>query len=117
MQQSNSPHFDRERAAALVGKHIIIGLTVHDRQDNPVDHIQLHGDIVRVNEAEGVVVQLHPSGVEYQMPAVFAAYEEAPPGDYQFAATGEVVSNPDLMTTWVVYEPEEWGEGAQNDEG
>jgi hypothetical protein len=107
----NDPHFDHERAAALIGKHLIIGLTIHDREDNPVDHVQLHGDIVRVNQAEGVVVRLHPSSVEYAMPAVLAAYEEAPPGDYRFSATGEVVSDPDLMTTWVVYEPEEEGKG------
>jgi hypothetical protein len=106
----NDPHFDSERAASLVGKHLIIGLTVHDREDTPIDQIQLHGDIVRVNQPEGVVVRLHPSGVEYAMPAVLAAYEPAPPGDYQFSASGEVVRDPDLMTTWVVYEPESWEE-------
>lgn len=88
----------------------MIGLEVHDRHDNHVDNVQLHGRIARVNPEEGVVVLLHPSGVEYAMPAVLAAYEDAPPGDYQLQSTGEVVRDPDLLTSWVVYEPPEWGD-------
>ncbi|HVZ38396.1 MAG TPA: hypothetical protein VHI13_03895 [Candidatus Kapabacteria bacterium] len=106
----NNPHFDTERAAAMIGKHIIIGLELHDRQDNHIDNIQLHGHILRVNADEGVVVHLIPSGVEYAMPAVLSAYEPAEPGDYEFQSTGEIVSNPDLMASWVVYEPEDWGD-------
>lgn len=111
-----NPHFDAERAATFVGKHLIIGLEVHNRLDELVDTVQLHGPIVRVTPDEGVVVSLHPSGVEYAMPAILSAYEEAPPGDYHFQASGDVVSNPDLMTTWVVYEPPEWDEEPPSNE-
>lgn len=109
----NTQHFDHERAAAMVGKYLIIGLEIHDQQDNHVDNAQLHGRILRVNADEGVVVALHPSGVEYAMPGVLAAYEQAPPGDYQFKSTGEVIHDPDLMTSWVVYEPPEWDDEHQ----
>lgn len=111
-----STYFDNDRAATMIGKHLIIGLTIHDALDNVVDRVQLHGNIVRVNEKEGVVVQLLPSGVEYAMPAVFSAYEEAPPGDYHFQSTGEVITNPDLMATWVVYEPPEDTEARLSEE-
>jgi len=100
----------------MIGKHLIIGLTIHDMFDNVVDHVQLHGNIVRVSAEEGVVVKLVPSGVEHIMPAVLSAYEEAPPGDYHFQSTSEVVSNPDLLTAWVVYEPPEDTEARLEDE-
>lgn len=105
MNPSNQ-HISPERAATMIGKSVIIGLTIHDRDDNEVDRVQLHGEILRINQEEGVVVKLLPSGVEYNMPAILSAYEEAPPGDYHFQSTGEVITDPDLMTSWVVYEPE-----------
>lgn len=100
-----SPHFDAERADGLIGKHILIGLEIRDRNENHVEDVQFHGNIIRVNATEGVVVLLEPSRVEYCMPAIFAAYEEAPPGSYTLASTQEVIHDPDLLTTWVVYEP------------
>ena len=107
MNASNQ-HINQEQAAAMIGKSVIIGLTIHDRDDNEVDRVQLHGETLRINQEEGVVVKLLPSGVEYNMPAVLGAFEEAPPGDYQFQNSGEIITNPDLMTSWVVYEPETW---------
>lgn len=112
-----STQFNPERAEEMLGKHLLIGLTIHDHLDEVVDRVQLHGDIIRINQEEGVVVRLHPSGVEYAMPAVLSAYEEAPPGDYHLQATGEVVSNPDLMATWIVYEPADDTEERLREEG
>ncbi len=102
-----NPNFNAEQAEAMIGKHLLIGLTIHDHLDEVVGRVQIHGTIVRVNQQEGVVVRLHPSGVEYMMPAILAAYQKAPPGEYHLQDTGEVVTNPDLMATWIVYEPPE----------
>jgi|GEM_PF-3314603 len=110
-------YFDRERADGMIGKHLIIGLTIHDAFDTVVDRVQLHGTIIRVTQDEGVVVRLLPSGVEHAMPAILSAYEAAPPGDYHFQNTGEVVTDPDLMTTWAVYEPPEDTEARMEDGG
>ena len=110
-------HFNPERAEAMIGKHLLIGLTIQDHLDNVLDRVQLHGDIIRINSEEGVVVRLHPSGVEYAMPAILSAYEEAAPGEYHLQSTGEVVVDPDLMATWVVYEPAEDTEARLREEG
>jgi len=33
------------------------------------------------------------------------AYEPAPPGEYRLRSTGEVVVDPDYLTTWTVGSP------------
>jgi hypothetical protein len=87
-----------------VGKTIIVGMSYREYGHEVSRQYQFHGDIVRVNLQEGVVVRL-PSGEERQLPPDARAFKPAPPGEYRFRSTGEVIVNPDLMTTWFVDPP------------
>jgi hypothetical protein len=87
-----------------VGKTIIVGISYRDHAQEVSRQHQFHGEIVRVNLREGVVVRL-ASGEERRLPPDPRTFRPAPPGEYRFRSTGEVIVNPDLMTTWLVDPP------------
>jgi hypothetical protein len=84
-----------------IGKTVIVGVTYLDHVGEVDRQVQYWGVIVRVSQREGIVIRL-PSGEEKSLPPNPRAFEPAPPGEYRFRSTGEVVANPDLMTTWSV---------------
>ena len=87
-------------AAQLLGKHLLVGLT-YLNDDGTVDRQeQLHGDVIRADE-EGLAIRL-PSGGHYWLPPDFRAYKQAAPGEYRLRSTGEVLIDPDYITTWTV---------------
>jgi hypothetical protein len=94
---------DDARARQMIGKHVIIGLTYRDHTGAVEEQVQLHGDIVAIDDV--VTVRLSGSGEAFTLPADLDAFTPAPPGEYRFRATGEVVVNPDLMTTWTIHRP------------
>jgi hypothetical protein len=63
---------------------------------------QFCGRVLKV--ADGVVVVERPDapGDPAMLPADYAAYDEAAPGRYVLATTGETVIDPDYVTTWDV---------------
>lgn len=100
------PEFDEVKAKSLIGKHVIIGLTYLDHNGSLIGQEQLHGDIIRINENEKVVViKLGDTGKEFTLPLVIDAFTEAPKGEYRISKTGEVVINPDLTTAWTIKQP------------
>jgi hypothetical protein len=96
---------DHELAASYIGKHLLVGMTYTDHNDQPLEQKQFHGDIVRINEHEGIVIRLRDSGDEFKLPPDVNSLKAAPEGEYRLRATGEVVVNPDLMTTWTLTKP------------
>jgi hypothetical protein len=97
--------YNPERAKAVTGKSVIVGITVLDHDERVVSRTEMHGEIVRVSEAEGIVIQLAGSDETYALPPDTDALKDASPGSYTFRSTGEIVVDPDLMTTWTVRPP------------
>ncbi|MGE5372754.1 MAG: hypothetical protein ACM3QZ_12260 [Solirubrobacterales bacterium] len=95
------PEFDTARAAEMIGKRIMVNALVHNRDAFVVDEVQFYGEIVRVNETEGIVIRRADTGEEYCLPSELEAIQPAPPGEYVFQGSGEVVVNPDYMANWV----------------
>jgi hypothetical protein len=56
-------------------------------------------------KGRGIAVELSDSGDVFWLPPEPSALNHAPPGEYRFRSTGEVVVDPDLMTTWTVTAP------------
>jgi hypothetical protein len=96
---------NHELANSYIGKHLLVGITYLDHEDNFIEQKQFHGDIVRINEAEGIVLRLHDSDEEYKLPPALDALEPAPKGEYRLRSSGEVVVDPDLTTTWTLNKP------------
>lgn len=92
-------------ADQYLGKHLLIGLTYVDHQGDLIEQTQLHGHIIRVDEQGCIVVELHGSGEEFTLPPGLSNLQEAPKGDYRLRSTGEVVVDPDLLTSWTIHRP------------
>jgi hypothetical protein len=100
------PPWDEDVARALVGKYVLIGLTFENEKGDLLRQVQLHGRIVRADRREGIKVMLAGirSGQEYLLPPQTNAFERAAVGRYTLRSTGEVVVNPDFVSSWVMTE-------------
>lgn len=101
------PVFDQERAAALVGKRVLIGLTYHDHDDKFLEQRQVYGIVVSVDARKGFVIepQGETSGETFRLPPDMRSLQEAEPGEYRLRSTGEVVVDPDYLCTWIINKP------------
>src|SRR5438093_13612744 len=102
--EQDEPEYDQERARSLIGKHVLIGLSYYDHDEVLLEQVQLHGHITAIDERQ-VTVELSGSGEECTLPPDLSAFSEAPPGDYRLRSTGEVVTDPDLLTQWNIRKP------------
>lgn len=93
---------DELAAAQHIGKRVLIGIKNIDKDDNLLDKKQYYGEIIRINQKEGIVVRLHGTQDEMNLPPRLEALEPAEPGDYRLRSTGEVVVDPDYISTWTV---------------
>src|SRR5690349_13837487 len=96
---------DTSLAASYVGKHLLIGMTYLDHNYQFIEQKQFHRTIVRINEHEGIVIKLHNSEDEFKLPPDIKSLQTAAPGEYRLRATGEIVVDPDLVTTWTLNKP------------
>ena len=93
------PMFSDEAVQGLIGKTIIVGIERLDADGVLIGRDQYHGRIARASRAEGIVVE-QSSGDALRFPPDLRPYFGAPPGVYRFANMDEVVTDPDLQTTW-----------------
>ena len=75
---------------------------------NVSEYRQLHGRVVQVDARR--VIQLilrgQRDGEEYWLPPDTRNFEKARLGEYRLRATGEVVEDPDYLTTWTITPPD-----------
>ena len=88
----------------LIGKTILVGMTFYNKDDEFVEQKQSWGEIVAVTENTIFIKQ--QDGEEFDIPNDPSAIEPANPGEYRLRSTGEVVENPDFLSTWDVTLPE-----------
>ena len=100
------PEFDASTGAAYVGKYILLGVTYLDPSGKELEKVQMHG-VIKTATAEEIVVDLRGvyEGKTWSMPPDLRAISEARPGKYMLRATGEIVTDPDLVSTWTVVKP------------
>src|SRR3954454_25251366 len=98
--------FDDDLAQSYVGRTIIVGITYLDHAGAMLEQQQLHGEIVSASR-EGIVIALagQRAGQTWNMPPDLDSIRSAPAGEYRFRQTGEVIVDPDLMTTWTINKP------------
>ena len=89
-------------AAALIGKHVVVGFTFVDADQKPVRLTQLHGYVVRVNHKEGIVVK-KADGEEFNLPPTLDGFWKAPEDTVcKLRSTGEVIEGPDYLVSYTV---------------
>lgn len=98
------PAFDPDKANEVLGKRVLIGLT-YVRPDGTVDrHEQLVGVIVRADE-QMVAMQVDGREDLFTLPPDLRGFFPADPGEYRLKSTGQVVVDPDYLTTWTIDMP------------
>ena len=88
-----------ERLQHLVGARLLVGVTVREPDGTVVSRTQFCGVVLEVSE--GVVV-VDKDGEPALLPSDDLAYASAPRGTYTLSGSGEVVVDPDYVTTWDV---------------
>ena len=84
----------------LIGKSILIGLTYYTADNEFIEQKQFWGRVTESNNRH-ILVQLNGGGI-YSLPPDLSSTKTAPPGEYRLRSTGEVVVDPDYLTTWNV---------------
>lgn len=99
------PYFDEEEGKAIIGKHLLVGVTHRSHAEEITSIEQFHGEIIRASRAEGIILRLAGTSEERWVPPDLSRLEPAEPGNYKLKDSGEVVVNPDYLSTWTVYPP------------
>ena len=86
----------------IIGKHLLIGITFLDKDENVIDQYQTHGKIMSIDSRQGLVIEKADGTGCYTIPPDINNLHSAPPGEYRIKTTGEVVVNPDFTSTWSV---------------
>lgn len=95
------PPFWAEKARRMVGKHVLVGKTyVHG--DEVVDEVQFHGVIEEATAEDGFALRRADTGEVEWLPPDLRGFARAARGHYRLDSTGEVVVDPDLLSTWVI---------------
>jgi hypothetical protein len=104
IEADGRPPFDPKMATLLVGKSILLGLTYLRQDGTLLRRVQLHGEVIRADDA-GVAIRVAGSGEVYRLPPDLRGMKQAPVGEYRLKSTGEVVVNPDYVASWTITEP------------
>ncbi|HVK53740.1 MAG TPA: hypothetical protein VM532_01805 [Burkholderiales bacterium] len=91
-----------EIIASYLGKTILIGLTVLASDNSVIGKIETHGVITKL-EGEYLVIKRSNDQPDFRLPFAPNYISSATPGEYRLRTTGEVVTNPDFLTTWDIH--------------
>ena len=83
---------------SLLGKILLIGITVLDDNEELISQIQVYGPVIRSN-ADGIVVRRNQTQNEFTIPPDFENLTTAKPGEYKLRSTGETVIDPDYLSS------------------
>ncbi len=85
----------------LIDKVLLIGISLLDDKESLIEQIQVYGPIIKV-DAKGIVIKRNGTGSEFVIPPDFEHINEAKPGEYRLRSSGEVVIDPDYISSWTV---------------
>ena len=102
------PQYDSSLAAELIGKTVLVGVTVNDKRGDLKRYEQFYGVITTAEPATGFTIELQGSraGETKCLPPATGAFFKAPPGTYNLRSTGECVVDPDYTSTWTLTQPD-----------
>lgn len=82
----------------LVGKVLLVGITYYTADNELVEQKQFYGRVIRSCDKEVCIQQ--NNGKELSLPGDLGSTKRARTGEYRLRSTGEVVVNPDFLSTW-----------------
>ena len=102
------PLYDSSVAAELIGKTVLVGVTVNDKRGELKRHEQFFGRITSAEPRNGFTIALQGlrAGETKILPPATEAFFKAPSGIYKLRSTGEEVVDPDYTSTWTLTQPD-----------
>lgn len=102
----DGPLWNPKLAAELIGKRVLVGITDLAQDGTVLGKRQFHGDAIRADRRVGIALRLGGAraGEEIVLPPDTRSFQPAAPGEYRLRDSGEVVRNPDFLTTWSIRE-------------
>jgi len=102
------PEFDLAFAQSLIGKYVLVGVTVEDRRGQLKRHEQFHGTVISADAHAGIKLVLcgEREGETKWLPPATHVFDSAQKGTYTLRATGERVIDPDFTAQWVLVQPD-----------
>ena len=88
----------------LLGKTVLVGITDESSDGEIEGSRQFVGKIEDVDAKQGVLLKLQ-DGSDYWLPPDHRPLKKAPKGEYRLHSTGQLVVNPDFLSTWIVTKP------------
>ncbi len=82
----------------LLGKVLLVGITYEDADGNIKEQKQFWGTVTTADKSKILIEQ--KNGEIFSLPPDLSAIESAPEGEYRLHSTGEIVVNPDFLSTW-----------------
>lgn len=92
---------------SIIGKRILVGITYMDKNENIIKLEQFEGNIIDADANKGIIIEKTKSKEIFELPPDLSSVKIAKPGEYRLRSTQEKVINPDLLTTWIMYEKNE----------
>ncbi len=86
----------------MLGRRILVGITYLDLDGQLVSQVQFAGIVTAVDPLVTIDRGIHG---QFTLPPDPDAYDPGVAGEYRLRETGEVVVDPDFITTWTVRPP------------
>ncbi|PWB81908.1 MAG: hypothetical protein C3F11_13865 [Methylocystaceae bacterium] len=98
-----SIEWNEQRARAMVGKRVLIGITRVTPHGKVIR--QMFGTIASIDR-QGVDIELEgaQAGQTTRLPPDLDSFHSAGPGDYLLWETGEILADPDFVSAWTIRE-------------
>jgi hypothetical protein len=107
-EPEGGPPWDPEEAELLIGKRVLVGITNLASDGKTVkSQAQYHGRVTKAEQGIGISLECEGAwaGKILVLPPAPTKFFPADRGEYRLRSTGEVVTDPDFVTTWSVTEP------------
>jgi hypothetical protein len=104
LEEGPPPEWDDEWAKWLQGQYTLIGITLYEPDGTTLRSVsQYHGRIIEVKQ-DGVLIACEGvwEGQTVNVPPDQRAFTPAKPGRYTLKSTGEMIDDPDVLTTWAI---------------
>ena len=100
----DGPLWNPKLAVELVGKRVLVGITDLAPDGSVLGQREFCGQAVRADWRTGIALRLEGAraGEEVVLPPDTRPFHRAGPGEYRLGRTGEVVKDPDFLTTWAI---------------